>query len=87
MKPAQRYKKGANKEREIVNDFKAKGWEIAFRSAGSRSPIDCVAINHFLHEVRFIQAKPDNFPDYAKEKLENKFKWLNGWFEVSFEVI
>ena len=40
------YIKGANKERKFVNDARASG-KIAFRSAGSHSPIDVCIIDAY----------------------------------------
>lgn len=40
MKKGNQYKKGANKERWLVNYLKAHGAIVAARSAGSHSPFD-----------------------------------------------
>lgn len=79
------YRKGAQKERDIVNACREKGL-IAFRSAGSHSPIDVCAIDREKHRIYFIQSKSDNMPESQKKKIEEKFLDLNDMFEVSFEV-
>ena len=81
------YIKGRSKEYRIVNKLKKISYEIAFRSAGSHSPIDVVAINRKLKLVRFIQAKPKKFSKKEKLRLEEKYNWLNDEFLCSFEVI
>ena len=50
------YLKGVRLERQIVNHARKCGF-IAFRSAGSHSPIDCTIIDPKTKRVRFIQAK------------------------------
>ena len=50
------YKKGYAFERQLVETFKKAGW-IAFRSAGSHSPIDVVGINPKTMEVKLVQCK------------------------------
>ena len=82
--PNKNYIKGVAKERKIVNDYKALGWDIVQRTAGSHSPIDVIAINQLLKTIKFIQAKPDK---YNSKILEDKYRWLNGIFRVEFEVI
>lgn len=84
--PNKNYEKGRRKEYKICNELKEAGFEIVQRTAGSHSPVDIIAINKELGEIRFIQAKPDNFSDIATERLLKENKWLNGWFEVFFEV-
>ena len=41
--------KGVRKERKIVHRLRDEGWDIAQRSADSRSPIDIFAINNCLN--------------------------------------
>jgi len=66
------YGKGVRLERKIVNEARAKGY-IAFRSAGSHSPVDCVIIDTKSREIRFIQAKKGK----SKMTKEEKEKFLN----------
>lgn len=50
------YVKGANLERRIVNEARANGM-IAFRSAGSHSPIDVITISAKGNSICFFQCK------------------------------
>lgn len=84
--PNKNYIKGVRKERAIVNAARKRGL-IAFRSAGSHSPIDCIIINTKLKSVRFIQAKPDSMPEAQKKRLEEEHKELNDFFKCCFQVI
>ena len=79
------YLKGYRKERRIVNEARENGC-IAFRSAGSHSPIDVVIIDPAMQTIQFIQAKYDSMSDKKKEELEMELIWLNNEFKVSFEV-
>lgn len=56
-----RYRKGADFEREVIAIFKEHGWE-GLRSAGSHSPYDVVLIkytpeNKKICFVAFVQCK------------------------------
>ena len=84
--PNKNYLKGVRKERKLVNEARRRGL-IAFRSAGSHSPIDVVIINLKLGSVRFIQAKPDNFSEHDKQRLLEKYMKLNDYFKCVFQVI
>ena len=83
--PNKNYIKGVRKERKVVNQAKEKGL-LAFRSAGSHSPIDVVVIDKKLREIYLIQCKPDSMSEKAKERLEDKYYELNGWYKVAFLV-
>ena len=63
------YRKGYRKENKIVNIEKEKGC-IAFRSAGSHSPVDVVSIDHKRGIITLIQCKPDSMPDSQRKKIE-----------------
>jgi len=80
------YKKGYEKERLIVQAARASG-KLAFRSAGSHSPIDVCIIDTVDMTVRFIQAKSKNFPDSSKKKLEEQYSILNDYYKCTFEVV
>lgn len=80
------YIKGRKKEYKIVHAEKDKG-NIAFRSAGSHSPVDVVSIDTKNKKIRLIQAKPDSMNAHQRQKLRDKNKELNGMFEVKFSVI
>jgi len=84
--PNANYVKGRKKEYKIVNQEKAKG-NIAFRSAGSHSPIDVISIDTQKKIIRLIQCKPDNLNCHQAQKLREKNKDLNGKFWVKFSVV
>jgi len=84
--PNKNYIKGRNKEYKICYEYRDKGF-LAFRSAGSHSPIDVVAINPQTRQILLIQSKPDNMSENAKNKIINKNMNLNGLFSVKFIVI
>lgn len=79
-----KYLKGANFERKLVNAAKAKGC-IAFRSAGSHSPIDVVVVDTKKKVVEFIQAKKGKSKlTKAKESELNDF---SDEYQVKFKLI
>jgi|TARA_Y100000296_G_scaffold85617_1_gene122073 Holliday junction resolvase len=81
------YQKGVRKERKVVNGAKEMGC-IAFRSAGSHSPIDVTIIDIYSKTIRFIQCKSDSMPESAKKRLLAEYPELNTEeFKVSFEVL
>ena len=83
--PNRNYLKGVTKERKLVNEARARGF-ISFRSAGSHSLIDCVIIDSANRTIKLIQCKPDNYSRKQKALLLEKFKGLNGSFEVTFSI-
>lgn len=83
--PNKNYLKGYRKERKLVNEARQKG-NIAFRSAGSHSPVDVVIIDSENNKISLVQCKSDNFADSAKERLLEQYEELNGVFEVEFKV-
>ena len=86
--PNKQYVKGARYERKVVNEAKELG-NIAFRSAGSHSPIDVITIDPTLRLIRLIQCKAGkSYSQKFKDNLEKKYEFLNGenW-EVCFEVL
>lgn len=84
--PNANYVKGRRQEYKLVNQAKKMGC-VAFRSAGSHSPIDVVAIDTAQKRISLIQAKPDTMSENAKNKLKEENIDLNGVFEVEFLVI
>lgn len=84
--PNNMYRRGADKERRIVNNARNKGW-IAFRSAGSHSPIDVCCINTKTKEIVFIQSKGNKASDKYLDKLEDELKGLNGLFNVFVKAV
>ena len=80
------YEKGRRKEYKVVHEAKAKG-HIAFRSAGSHSPVDVVDIDIHERFIRLVQCKPDSMSASARQKILDENNLLNGGFQVRFEVI
>ena len=78
------YRKGADYERKIVKEAREKGM-IAFRSAGSHSPIDLCIIDKEHRKILFVQCKT-NLTNTMKKKIEEEFEGLKGDFEVNFEA-
>ena len=76
------YRRGADFERKVVNDYKARGW-YASRTPGSKSPIDIIAFR--AGEVHIIQCKlTGRMSGAAKEQLremahENWFRAYLCW--------
>lgn len=88
---AKKYKRGAEKERKIVRIAKSEGC-IAFRSAGSHSPIDVCIIDFTNRKIKLIQCKHSlklrgKIEPKLKEKLESEFRFLNGTYEVIYKAI
>lgn len=80
------YRKGYLKENKIVNDEKALG-RVAFRSAGSHSPIDVVSIDPYTGIIRLIQAKTYELSELQKKRIFEEVRALQGVFEVKFLII
>lgn len=80
-----KYLKGIRKERKFVNEARAKG-QIAFRSAGSHSPIDVIIIDTDFKIINMIQCKYEGFSEKDKQKILNDLKKLNGVYTCFFNV-
>lgn len=80
--PNKNYVKGANEERRIVNKAREKGY-IAFRSAGSHSPIDVAIISPKDGRIWLIQSKMGKLSRKEKDTLLEALKPLNGVFSVT----
>lgn len=76
------YIKGRKKEYEIVHRLRDKGFDIVQRTAGSRSPIDIIAIHKEKKIILLVQSKPKG---YHSKKYE-EYYWLNDKFKVSFFI-
>lgn len=85
--PNKNYLKGRRKEYKEVKRLKENGFEIAQRSAGSHSPIDIFAISRTKRIIKLVQCKPDSMSNNKRKQIEDENNWLNGNFDVSFEVI
>ena len=62
------YKRGRTKEYAVIRELKKDGFEIAQRTANSRSPFDVIAINTKERKIKLIQVK-SSIPQSTKEKL------------------
>ena len=81
------YRYGRRKEYEIVKAARDLG-ALAFRSAGSHSIVDIVAIFHKEKRIELIQCKRGkSISESAKAKIVRDNRLLNGTFEVEFKVI
>jgi len=83
--PNRQYIKGRRKEYAIIHDEKVLG-RLAFRSAGSHSPVDVVSIDTKEHVIRLIQSKPDDYAPIQIARLMKFNERLNGTFKVIFQV-
>ena len=77
--------KGYRKERKIVNTARAKG-SLAFRSAGSHSPIDVVIIDKEQRKIHLIQCKAKELSGTELKKILDSTAGLDGAYTVSFFV-
>ena len=83
--PNKNYLRGRAKEYRIT-DAERKLGRLAFRSAGSHSPIDVVSIDCKTKRIFFIQSKPKSYsPNKIKKLLDENIN-LNGLFDVVFIV-
>ena len=80
------YKNGRAKEYRIIEKLKKAGYDIVFRSAGSHSSIDIVAIRKSDTSIVFVQSKPKKFSKNKAQELCLENEWLNNRFFVSFNV-
>jgi Holliday junction resolvase len=85
--PNKNYVKGRRKEYKIVNEYRALGFDIVQRTAGSHSPIDILAINKKARKIVLIQAKPDDYSIMATARIYMDNFELQGKFDVEFMVI
>jgi len=84
--PNLNYNNGVAKERRIVNSHRNDGC-IAFRSAGSHSPIDVVVIDNQHHRIKLIQCKPKSMSSNARSKLLSSLSHLDGQYLVECSVV
>ena len=83
--PNKNYQKGVRLERKIVNKAKERG-QIAFRSAGSHSPVDVCVIDAERKVIKLIQCKTGLKAKSHQVKLEQDNK-LDGLYNVYFSVV
>jgi Holliday junction resolvase len=79
------YRKGADKERKIVKTFRDNG-HLAFRSAGSHSPIDVFALNIEKKEIYLIQSKSDKMSEASKKNILDSIIKYEGTYIVKVVV-
>lgn len=84
MHPRNRYEKGADKERRIVNRARAAGC-LAFRSARSLTAIDVFILNEKLQTITLVQSKI-GMSENEKKNLENSLKHYEGIYQVIVRV-
>ena len=77
--PNKNYISGVRRERQIVNEARKKGL-IAFRSAGSHSPIDCVVIDISTRKIQLIQVKNKKVYGKEKKKIDDLTNYSDEYF-------
>ena len=80
------YIKGRKKEYKVCKEYKDKGYEIAQRTAGSRSPFDVIAISKEIQKIILIQVKPNHISKREVDKIYNNNDWLNTIYRCEFIV-
>ena len=84
--PNKNYIKGRRKEYKVVNELREAGYDIVQRTAGSHSPVDLFAIDKKNRCIRFVQCKPATMPQNEINKILDELSWLDGEFNVEFDV-
>ena len=80
------YQKGVRLERKLVNQARNKEL-IAFRSAGSHSPIDVVILSPKTKRVWFIQAKAKKLTGGALKREFEAFLNNTDEYLVEFKIV
>lgn len=89
--PNLNYNNGAAKERRIVNKARQQGC-LAFRSAGSHSPVDVFILDPVSKTIELVQCKPrsmqkkDLSPTAEAQRLIDELKKFDGTYEVKTTV-
>ena len=87
------YKKGRRKEYAICDELKQFGYTIVQRTAKSHGAFDIVAVHKSTRKILFIQSKRklsesmDHVDLNEKSRIEDEMSWLNGNFNVEFQVL
>jgi Holliday junction resolvase len=84
--PNKNYVKGRRKEYEQCNKLKSQGFDIVQRTAGSRSPIDIIAISKAKKEIILVQCKPDSMNETRRQHIRDDNKELNGLYNIRFSI-
>jgi len=79
------YQKGCRMERELVNMWRKIGY-VAFRSAGSHSPIDVVAVDPKTMNVILVQCKNARMTEKQIAKLGKEIGLTTKWDKTSVRV-
>lgn len=79
-----KYEKGKRFEQKLVREAREQG-KLAFRSAGSHSPIDLAIIDPRTRQITFIQAKKGKSKMSIAEKQD--FTNNTGQYFVQFKVV
>ena len=82
---ATNYQRGVRKEYKIINKAREMGF-LAFRSAGSHSPVDCFVLSPAQKIILLIQCKPKSMSENAKLKILNELKKYEGDYKVFVKV-
>ena len=80
------YQKGKRKEQRICKKARERGC-LAVRSAGSKTIIDCIIVDHEAKTIQLIQAKTGKtYTDSFKKRLYEEHQYLEGTYSVTFIV-
>ena len=79
------YRKGRRKEYLLINEAKKKGL-IAFRSAGSHSPVDVVILDFKNHKIRLLQSKTYQLTLGERMKILSQMP-VYSRCDVTFEIV
>jgi len=83
--PISKYRKGADKERRIVNRERNKGF-LCFRSAGSHSPVDIFSLDPVSKTIFLIQSKGAFMAQRDKDKIKKELEEYEGTYIVCVVV-
>jgi Holliday junction resolvase len=84
--PNKNYRNGASKERRIVQKARNEG-KLAFRSAGSHSPIDIFILDPKTKNIFLIQSKLKKMGEVATKNLLDTIKQYDGIYHVRTSII
>lgn len=80
------YQKGVKLERKLVNQARKEG-KIAFRSAGSHSPIDVVIIDIESLTIELIQCKKGKLSKKEEQSIIELFAQMTDTFSVTGRLV
>jgi len=79
------YKRGAARERYLVNRARAEGKE-ATRNAGSHGYWDILILDEKEKTIQLIQVKTGVFTEKEKQALMDEHGHFSGIYKVTFEI-